>query len=139
MKKDLLPEGYGCRACRHAAIAEWRPVVLREQANFLNNFKLIWVVQTATQKYSAFQNWQISCINPLSPCRQEGRFAIVTKRGAGCDGRLRRQACFGEPGENAAAYGEVVWSWRRDRGVYAGRQVPQATVTRNAAHRGEHV
>ena len=27
----------------------------------------------------------------LSPCRHEGRFAVVTKRGAGCDGRLRRQ------------------------------------------------
>jgi len=23
--------------------------------------------------------------------------------------------------ENAAAYGEVVWSWRRDRGVYPAR------------------
>jgi hypothetical protein len=28
----------------------------------------------------------------LSPCRHEGRFANVMKRGAGCDGRLRRQA-----------------------------------------------
>ena len=55
---------------------------------------------------------------PASPFRHEGRFAIVTKRGAGCDGRLRRQACFGEPDENAAAYGEIVWSWRRDPGVY---------------------
>src|SRR5690242_15635604 len=50
----------------------------------------------------------------ISPCRHEGRFAIVTKRGAGCDGRLPRQAGSFLPGENAAAYGEVVWFWRRD-------------------------
>ena len=38
-----------------------------------------------------------------------------------------------------AAYGEVVWSWRRDRGVYPARLVAgSATVTINAAHRGEH-
>ncbi len=60
---------------------------------------------------------QIRTIFQPSPSRHEGRFAIVTKRGAGCDGRLRRQASFGSPDENAAAYGEVVWSWRRDPGV----------------------
>ena len=54
---------------------------------------------------------------PASPCRHEGRFAIVTKRGAGCDGRLRRQAGLFLPDETFAAYGEIVWSWRRDRGV----------------------
>src|SRR5205085_7324180 len=42
---------------------------------------------------------------------------VVTERGAGCDGRCGvRRAC--SPGETSAAYGEVVWSWRRDRGVY---------------------
>ena len=30
--------------------------------------------------------------------------------------------CFGI-GRNAAAYGEVVWSWRRDPGVYPRRPV----------------
>jgi len=36
--------------------------------------------------------------------------------GAGCDGRfgVRR---FLAPDENAEAYGEVVWSWRRDAGA----------------------
>ena len=37
--------------------------------------------------------------------------------------------------ENAAAYGEVVWSWRRDRGVKLADDIPLATVARNAAHR----
>jgi hypothetical protein len=33
-----------------------------------------------------------------------------------------------------------VWSWRRDRGVYPALPVlGPATVTNNAAHRGEHV
>jgi diaminopimelate epimerase len=36
------------------------------------------------------------------------------------------------------ADGEVVWSWRRDRGVYFAGGIPQTTVTINAAHRGEH-
>src|SRR6202008_131577 len=49
--------------------------------------------------------------------------AIVTERGAGCDGRLLRQRGASRAGENAAAYGEVVWSWRRDPGVYPRRPV----------------
>jgi len=63
--------------------------------------------------------------------------AIVTERGAGCDGRLLRQAGLFLPDENAAAYGEVVWSWRRDPGVKPAGD-PPATVARKAAHRGEH-
>src|SRR5215470_10391059 len=43
------------------------------------------------------------------------------------------------PDENAAAYGEVVWSWRRDRGVKPRGKSHVVTVARNAAHRGEHV
>src|SRR5215510_16556574 len=42
------------------------------------------------------------------------------------------------PDENAAAYGEVVWSWRRDPGVKLADSVPLTTVARKAAHRGAH-
>jgi hypothetical protein len=42
------------------------------------------------------------------------------------------------PDENAAADGEAVWSWRRDRGVKLARSIALTTVARNAAHRGEH-
>jgi len=42
------------------------------------------------------------------------------------------------PDESAAAYGEVVWSWRRDPGVKSAGVVPPATVAKQAAHRGEH-
>src|SRR4051812_48731049 len=80
---------------------------------------------------------QITGTGPPSPRRQRGGCAIVTERGAGCDGRcgVRRVR---SPGETLAAYGEVVWSWRRDRGVYPVRLCGLATVTKNAAHRGEH-
>jgi hypothetical protein len=41
--------------------------------------------------------------------------------------------------DGMAAYGEVVWFWRRDRGVDFAGGIPQTTVTTNAAHREEHV
>jgi len=52
---------------------------------------------------------------------------------------LRRQAGSYPPDENAAAYGEVVWSWRRDPGVKLARSIALMTVAKEAAHRGEHV
>src|SRR5438876_3729482 len=56
--------------------------------------------------------------------------------GAGCDGRfgVRR---FLTPDENAEAYGEVVWSWRRDTGAKLSGSVPPATVSTSSLHRGE--
>jgi len=47
----------------------------------------------------------------------EGRFAIVTARWRGWRWTLWRQAGSFPSDENAAAYGEVVWSWRRDPGA----------------------
>jgi len=41
--------------------------------------------------------------------------------GAGCDGPLWRQVIITR--RNAAADGEIVWSWRRDPGVYPCRPV----------------
>ena len=43
---------------------------------------------------------------------------IVTARWRGLQWTLWRQAGFGTPGETSTADGEVVWSWRRDPGVY---------------------
>jgi hypothetical protein len=43
-------------------------------------------------------------------------------------------------GRNAwQAYGEIVWSWRGDRGVKPRGKSHVVTVANNAAHRGEHV
>src|SRR3954451_16041043 len=69
---------------------------------------------------------------------KRGRIARSSRCvGPECDGRcgVRRLLL---PDEIAAAYGKVVWSWRRDRGVYFAGGIPQTTVTKNAAHRGEH-
>jgi hypothetical protein len=57
------------------------------------------------------QNYLVA--HPVPP---EGRIMIVTARWRGLRWTLRRQV-ISSPDENAAAYGEVVWSWRRDRGV----------------------
>jgi hypothetical protein len=45
-----------------------------------------------------------------------------------CGGRGRRQALFA-PDETLFAYGEVVWSWRRDAGVKPAGGIPPVTVT----------
>jgi hypothetical protein len=45
---------------------------------------------------------------------------IVTFRGRGMRWPSRRQVIL-SPDENAAADGEIVWSWRRDPGVYPPR------------------
>jgi hypothetical protein len=100
---------------------------------------------------------QISGISPPSPRPHEGTLARSSRNvGAGCDGRCgvrwRRDPGKVEtgfptritpkakpPDETSAAYGEVVWSWRRDPGVKLAGSVPLTTVAKQAAHRGEHV
>ena len=54
----------------------------------------------------------------LVPSRYEGRFAIVTSAGwdaVDADALLTN---------GADAYGEVVWSWRRDAGAKSGGAMP---------------
>src|SRR5262245_2032815 len=97
----------------------------------------------------------LAIIRPARATMRDVR-AIVTERGAGCDGRcgVRWQHDPGKAGtgfptrimlkqghrtKTPAAYGEVVWSWRRDRGAKLARSIALTTVARNAAHRGEHV
>ena len=51
------------------------------------------------------------------PGPHEGRFAIVTMRWAGDAVDALASGALLTPDENARAYGEVVWSWRRDAGA----------------------
>ena len=65
---------------------------------------------------------------------QEGRFAIVTKRGPECGGREgaeRRTADL--------AYGKAVWSWRPDAGVKLAMmlRITLMMVARKPGHQGE--
>ena len=63
----------------------------------------------------------------------EGRIAIATTRGA----RDAMDAAF-STANGSAAYGEVVWSWRRDAGAKSAGGIPPVTVTTSPLHRGEH-
>ena len=58
------------------------------------------------------------------PGPHEGRFAIVTMRRAGDAMDALASGVFFAPDENAEAYGQVVWSWRRDAGVKLGGKFP---------------
>ena len=44
---------------------------------------------------------------------------------------------FFPPGENAAAYGEVVWSWRRDPGVKPAGKYPTGDGGKKGRFPGE--
>src|SRR5262245_53871276 len=81
-------------------------------------------VKPLQQKYSALQKSQIrSIIHPVPrPTRGTFRDRHDTW-GAGCDGRCWRQVISHQT-KTLTAYGEVVWSWRRDRGVKPGRRYP---------------
>ena len=77
--------------------------------------------------------------NSLHLVPTEGRFAIVTIRRAQDAMDAAASGMLACRTKTLAAYGEVVWSWRRDRGVKPRGKSRAATVATNAAHRGEHV
>ena len=66
---------------------------------------------------------------------EEGRWPSPPNVGMGCGGRGRRQAFFA-PDEALSAYGEVVWSWRRDAGVKPGER-SAGDGDNKPAHQGE--
>jgi len=81
----------------------------RANANFLNQFKLIWPVQSPAKKYFAFAVGQIKNISPrLVP--MEGRLAIVKDAGRDAVDAVASgtQSCVRTNG--AFADGEIVWS-----------------------------
>src|SRR5436305_245503 len=65
-----------------------------------------------------------------------GRFAVVTARWRGLRWTLWRQRGANRADETSAAYGEIVWSWRRDPGVKLAGKSRQATGARKAASPG---
>ena len=99
------------------------------------------------------QNYKPRCLIP-----EEGRRPSSLNVGMGCGGRERRQAWQHDPGkvdsgfptrimleqgtpdEALFAYGEVVWSWRRDAGAKLLRsKLLRSDGDNKPAHRGERV
>src|SRR5262249_44817231 len=76
-------------------------------------------------------------IPPVPPLIRGTLCGRHTTSGAGCNGRWPGVRRVRPPDETPTADGEVVWSWRRDRGVKLAGEIPPTTVARNAAHRGE--
>jgi len=60
---------------------------MRGGAIFCNAFKVIWVIQSAAQKYFAFAVGQISSTSSPRPFPARGRIARRHERGRGCGGR----------------------------------------------------
>ena len=84
---------------------------LRVKSSFLKHFKLILAVQSARKKYSASRRPQINgFIAPSASSKRDVR--VVTNVEAGCGGRGGV-----EKTSDAAADGEIVWSWRSDAGA----------------------
>jgi hypothetical protein len=54
---------------------------MRQKPNFINQIKLIWVVQSPRKKYSASHSTQITGLSPAVLFRQEGRSRVVTNVG----------------------------------------------------------
>jgi hypothetical protein len=74
---------------------------------------------SAVKNISLYRNSDLRYSHRV-PSPSEGRFAVVTKRWA-WDAMDAVASGASAPDENAAAYDEVVWSWRRDPGVYPAR------------------
>jgi hypothetical protein len=91
--------------------------------------------QALKSKIFCFTEMTIGRITLRIPCHQEGtkRVRHVTLARVAMDA-----AASGDlsPDENAAAYGEVVWSWRRDPGATLAEVLPSATGARKAASPG---
>ena len=96
-------------------------------------------VKPSNKKYSAFQNTQISGICSPVPAPIEGRIARSSRHvGRGMRWTRRRQVLQAGRRHGCGRRSRVVLAprpWRLSGPACAGL----ATVTKNAAHRGEHV
>ena len=131
---------------------------------YVNAGNALGSVQSPMQKYSCFQETQISGISAAVRSQDKGRFAIVTNAGPGCGGRgsvgRARKSQGGllsvsdgpstRTTNGADAYGKIVWSWHLDAGVKSrggfcraqpGRTRPSirgATAAKEPDRRGEY-
>ena len=74
--------------------------------------------QALSTKIFCFTVIRFYVIRPPSPCRHEGRSRDRHESVARVAMDAAASGGFIPAGETLAAYGEVVWTWRRDPGVY---------------------
>jgi len=94
------------------------------------------VSSPAIKNISVYKNSDFRHNSPVSR-PHEGRFAIVTDRWAGM--RWAQPASGGgfRWTRTRAAYGKVVWSWRRDRGVKLRGDSPRGDGGKKRRFTGE--
>jgi hypothetical protein len=104
---------------------------LRLKTDFLNRIKLIWAVQSPSQKYFCFSEAQSSLCD-CHPVPSEGRFAIVTDAG--------RDAVDADALEDERRVTRTAKTCGPDTPTLVSslRSNPQATVARKPGRRGEH-
>ena len=94
----------------------------------------------AHSRENSLSFFQKMCLSVCIPPRAEGRIAIVTTRGVGCDGRGMSQR-VSHADERHGADGEIVWSWHP--GADAKFAMFMTGMASNggkrAGPRGEHV
>src|ERR1700681_1739323 len=79
-------------SCRTSSLSRARLTDLRAKTNFLSQINVIWVVQSSSKKYSAFQKQKsVLYLSPSRPTRGALRNVINAGRDAvDADGALRR-------------------------------------------------
>jgi hypothetical protein len=87
------------------------------------------IVSSPQIKIFLFTGILIYGINPPSPRHHEGRSRDRHATWCGLRWTLRRQV-IPHRTKTPAADGEVVWSWRRDRGVKPARSIAPVTVAK---------
>jgi hypothetical protein len=96
------------------------------------------ILSSPKSKIFLFTGIPICGSDLLSPCRHEGRFAVVTKRGAGCDGPLPASGVFACQTKRRR---RTVKSCGPGAATLALRRlgaIPPATGAKEAVPRGEH-
>jgi hypothetical protein len=93
-----------------SACAASNPV--RERTKFARRFNADFAVSIVRENLASV--FQKMCFGRASRLDEEGRIAIVTTRGAGCDGRFGDAQRSFIRTSGAEADGEVVWSWPPD-------------------------
>jgi len=106
---------------------------MTDEKKFSFAFKLIWVVQSPSQKYSGSLLTQITCISLAIPAHTKGRFAIVTNVRRGMrwtQAALLTRVLTLRTAKSCGPDASMV-------GVKLAKEIPPMKVTNKPDHQGE--